>query len=203
MYIPPHNQMTDKTAVHALMRAHSFAVLITPGADGLHITHLPSFLDEGEGDLGTLYGHFAKANSHWMALGDGSESQVVFSGPHAYVSPLWYTQPEKRVPTWNYQAVHAHGMATLIEGDAQIETVMARLIGAFEGDTGWTMDRLDTDIRNKQLAGIVPFKLEISRLEAKSKLDQNKPSQDRLSAAQHLANAGHTEIANLMREIKS
>ena len=42
-----------------------------------------------EGELGTLYSHMARANSHWKELQD-KQVMVVFAGPHAYISPTWY-----------------------------------------------------------------------------------------------------------------
>ena len=67
-------------------------------------SHLPLLLEPGEGELGTLYGHFARANPHWRALPDSGEVLAVFSGPDAYISPSWYpskAEHGKVVPTWN------------------------------------------------------------------------------------------------------
>ncbi len=53
----------------------------------------------------TLTGHWARPNPQWRDI----ESQRVlfmFQGPHAYISPRWYADTTKQVPTWNYVAAH-------------------------------------------------------------------------------------------------
>ncbi len=82
-----------------VVRENSFALLITPTEDDLKLTHLPFLLDETRGEHGTLRAHLAKANDHWKYF-DGRNSVAIFQGPHAYVSPTWYTEHQS-VPTWN------------------------------------------------------------------------------------------------------
>lgn len=201
MYIPPYAKMTDLHEQHALMRAYNFAIIITPGKEGVLVSHLPFFLDADEGDQGTLYAHFAQANGHWLGLTDGVESCVIFSGPHAYVSPQWYSEPSARVPTWNYVAVHAYGHAKPLTAGMESEVAMERLVAAHEGPEGWSIEQLEEAQRARVLAGVVPFKIEIERIEGKHKLDQNKPAADRLKAADALAAQGHSELAQRMRAV--
>ena len=91
MYIPRHFEVTDTAWCHALMRAQSFATMITADDAGVPFaTHLPMLVDDTRGPLGTLRGHVARANPHWRHLAAGRPTLVVFSGAHAYVSPAWY-----------------------------------------------------------------------------------------------------------------
>jgi transcriptional regulator len=39
---------------------------------------------------------------------------VIFSEPHAYISPTLY-EKQQNVPTWNYVSVHAYGKVKLLE----------------------------------------------------------------------------------------
>ena len=112
MYIPASFAEPDVTRLHDFMRRYSFAVLTSLQADGLVASHLPLLLDPGAGPQGHLFGHMARANSHWRDV--RGEVLAVFSGPHAYVSPSWYEEPGT-VPTWNYVAVHARGTFHLVE----------------------------------------------------------------------------------------
>src|SRR3954452_2076684 len=105
MYTPKFNQVSDRGVLLEAMRDYSFAILFGPSGE-LRATHLP-LLVEGEGEHGTLLGHFARANNHWTDLA-GRETLVVFPGPHSYVSPGFYSEPLS-VPTWNYIAIHAYG----------------------------------------------------------------------------------------------
>ena len=109
MYIPKQFQIADTAWCHALMRAQSFAAMITADDAGVPFaTHLPILVDPARGALGTLRGHVARANPHWRYLSAGRPTLVIFAGAHAYVSPSWYaTHPS--VPTWNYVAVHSSG----------------------------------------------------------------------------------------------
>src|SRR4051794_35885289 len=116
MYVPAHFEQTDLATLHAFIEDHSFG-LLTSMLDGrLFASHLPFLLDRQAGPFGSLLGHVAKANPQWRQLA-GQEVFVVFSGPHAYVSPTWY-EAEHVVPTWNYVAVHAYGRCRLIEDPA-------------------------------------------------------------------------------------
>jgi transcriptional regulator len=104
MYIPSFNTFTDKQEVIAFMQRYSFATIITIANDIPVATHLP-FLVKEVGDKLILRSHFAKANPQANQVFDKT-SLVVFTEPHAYISPSNY-ETEKVVPTWNYIAVHA------------------------------------------------------------------------------------------------
>ena len=197
MYIPPYARIDDIGAAHEIMRAHDFAVLVTAGET--HVTHIPLLLAADEGPHGTLYGHMARANPHGAAL-EKSDSIAIFSGPHAYISPSWYTDPSKRVPTWNYAAVHAHGRGQMLT-EAKSEAAMARLVSHFEPARDWTLDSISAEYKAKLFAAITPFKIVLTRIEAKAKLDQNKPGEDRIAAAEALEARGMSALAKLMREV--
>lgn len=130
MYLPAAFRQDDRDELHRQMRATPFALLISAGADGVLASHLPLLLEPDEGEFGTLYGHFAKANPHWRELPDGCEALAVFSGPDAYISPSWYpakAEHGKVVPTWNYIAVHARGPVRLIDGRDSLLQIVSRL----------------------------------------------------------------------------
>jgi transcriptional regulator len=85
VYVPTAFAETDPAKLHEFMRRHSFAVLTSQGEDGLFASHLPLLLDTDAGPHGHLLGHMARANPQWRGV--RGEVMVVFSGPHAYVSP--------------------------------------------------------------------------------------------------------------------
>jgi transcriptional regulator len=62
MYVPPAFRMRDLADLHGVMRAARLATLVTATADGLMATPLPLFLVPEKRELGTLYGHLARAN---------------------------------------------------------------------------------------------------------------------------------------------
>jgi transcriptional regulator len=189
MYIPKHFQITDTAWCHALMRAQSFAAMITADDAGVPFaTHLPILVDPARGPLGTLRGHVARANPHWRYLSAGRPTLVIFAGAHAYVSPSWYaTHPS--VPTWNYVAVHATGTGALVEDPEPVKTLLADLVRTYEssGPTAWSLEGLPADYLAGMQRGIVAFEIPIERLEGKAKLSQNRDAVDQARTREALA----------------
>lgn len=191
MYIPRHFEITDTAWCHALMRAQSFAAMITADDAGVPFaTHLPILVDPARGRLGTLRGHVARANPHWRYLAAGRPTLVIFAGAHAYVSPSWYaTHPS--VPTWNYVAVHATGTGALAEDPAQVTTLLADLVRTYEGTgpAAWSFEGLAADYVAGMQRAIVAFEIPIERLEGKAKLSQNRDAVDQARTREALAAA--------------
>jgi transcriptional regulator len=199
MYIPASFQMSDPSELHAFMRAQSFALLVTQGKAGMIASHLPLLLDADAGPHGAIFGHMARANPQWRDV--ESKALAIFTGPHVYVSPTWYESPGT-VPTWNYVAVHAYGELRLVEDRDGLHDILSRSVAVYEGGMPepWSFDKSDPDI-DKMLKSIVGFRIEISRLEGKAKLNQNHPEERRLKVIRALA--GQTDensqsIAKLM-----
>ena len=82
MYLPALNRVDDRATLVGLMRAYSFATVITPTGDGVAITHLPTIIDDA-GDGLRIRGHMARTNPHAADLAGSATTAVVFQGPHA------------------------------------------------------------------------------------------------------------------------
>jgi transcriptional regulator len=146
----------------------------------------------------------ARANDQWQRLQGGGEVLAIFQGPHAYISPSWY-EAELAVPTWNYVAVHAYGIATLIEEDAALTRMLGELVHTFEAGlpNPWRF-QLPTEFTERMLRGIVGFRIEITRLEGKLKLSQNRSAADRKGAVTALQRNGDptgVAVAQLMADL--
>jgi transcriptional regulator len=180
MYIPKPFEASEAVG-REIMLAHSWALLVTTGTDGAPFaSHLALLWQEDGSAHGRLIGHMARANAHWKLFERAADSMAMFWGPHAYVSPTWYT-PGAKVPTWNYLTVHAYGRPEIIDDTAATLDVLARLAATYEGrgPDAWTLDRLPPGNAEAQSKGIVAFRMPISRLEAKAKLSQNRDLEDR------------------------
>lgn len=191
MYRPAAFRQDDLTALHAQIESTGLALLTSNGPAGLQATHLPLLLEPGEGEFGTLYGHFARANPHWQAL-DGQEALAVFSGPDAYVHPGWYpgkAEHGRVVPTWNYIAVHAWGPVETFDEPARLLELLARLTARHEAGRPrpWSLDDAPAEYIERQLRAIVGFALPIRRLEGQWKLSQNRQADDRAGVREGLA----------------
>jgi transcriptional regulator len=192
VYVPRHFDASDPAACHALMRAESFATLVTTDGHGVPFaTHVPFLLDPDRGPRGTLRAHMARANPHWQEFAAGREALVVFLGPHAYVSPGWYVQ-HPSVPTWNYVAVHAYGIPVVVDDPARVRAFLAELTETYEAGrpAPWSIDGLPADYLAGMQRGIVAFEIPISRLEGKAKLSQNRGAEDRARVEAALAATG-------------
>ena len=177
MYIPEAFREARTEVLHDLIRQHSFATLVSQTERGLVATHLPLLLDPARGQLGTLRGHVARANDHWRALAEAGEHLVVFQGPHAYVSPAWYQTP-MAVPTWNYVAVHAYGRATLVDDGPTLREILDQTVALFESQLAYQWRPPEGDFIPTLMRNVVGFELELSRLEGKLKLSQNRSRAD-------------------------
>ena len=198
MYVPRHFAMDRLDDQHALIEAHDFALLVTTGADGLFATHVPMMLKRDEGKFGTLYAHLARPNPQASML--GREMLAVFSGPHGYISPSWYADRAKNVPTWNYSAVHCYGVAQAIAGETL--PLLSEMADVYEKGraNGWRTDELTADIRESLPRGVVGLRMEITRIEGKAKFSQNKPRAERERLIEGLKAAGDDPLAAIMEQ---
>jgi transcriptional regulator len=201
MYIPKAFQETDLNKLFDLIEQNSFGLLISDFDGVPFATHLPLLLDRTVAPYGGLIGHMARANPHWEKA-DGKTVLAVFAGPHAYISPTWY-EAENVVPTWNYVAVHALGMFRAIHEPKDLLAIVGQYVDFFEAalPNPWKFVA-DSEYARKMAGAIVGFKIEISRLEGKWKLNQNHPRGRREKVIRALHGAGDelsSAVADLMQ----
>ncbi|MFB9844665.1 FMN-binding negative transcriptional regulator [Mucilaginibacter ginsenosidivorans] len=202
MYTPSFNSFTDRKDIITFMQRYSFAAIVTVVDDVPIATHLP-FLVKEDGDKLFLYSHFAKANPQSKEIFDKT-SLVIFAEPHAYISPSNY-EKETNVPTWNYIAVHAYGKATLLESAQQKTELLKHTINAFEAGYLKQWEGLPDDYRSRMMNGIVAFGIEVTDLQAKKKLSQNRAEVEKDNIIQSLEKSADTnerEIAAYMKQLK-
>jgi transcriptional regulator len=171
MYTPPYNKLENRQELVAFLRANDFPIVITGTGGALHGTHLPVVVHD-RGDRIVLDLHMAKSNPQWKEFFD-EEVLVIFSGPHAYVSPRWY-EDQERVPTWNYAAVHAYGLPKLFEEPKVKYENQRRLVAQLDPEWLPKFDALKPEYIDKMLAGIVNFRIDVTRIDARWKLSQNR-----------------------------
>jgi transcriptional regulator len=186
MYSPSYNRLEDRAELMAFMRSNSFALLVTGTGGTLHASHLPVQIRADKNIV--LDMHMAKNNPQWQEFFD-DEVMVVFSGPHAYVSPRWYEEQE-RVPTWNYAAVHAYGVAKLIDERKRKHQNQRELVRTLDPQWLPKFDALRPEYVDKMLDGIVNFEIEVTRLETRWKLSQNRSRREQELIARQLEKSG-------------
>jgi transcriptional regulator len=171
MYSPAYNRLEDRAELLEFMRANSFVLLVTGTGGTLHASHLPATVHE-DADKLRIDMHMARNNPQWKEFFD-EEVLVVFSGPHAYVSPRWYEE-EERVPTWNYAAVHAYGVPAIIKDRSAKHASQRHLISLLDPQWLAKFDALRAEYVERMLDGIVNFEIPVTRLETRWKLSQNR-----------------------------
>lgn len=196
MYIPSNIKIDDIAIAHDFMNEFGFGVIVTSSLTG---THIPFVLHHDEGEKGVLYSHCARANKHWKEL-DGSDVLIIFMGPHSYISPSWYAQ-SPAVPTWNYSAVHTYGKVSLLN-DIQTLEAVEEVVNKYEPDLLVKRDIITNEFRDKLLSGIVGFKIEISDIECKLKLGQQRKSEDQLGVYNALLNSSDLDAQSLAQYMK-
>jgi transcriptional regulator len=166
----------------AFARERAFGVLVSGGPDGPLAAHIPFVVSE---DGGLVEAHLMRSNPLARHIAGGAEALLIVSGADGYVSPDWYGV-EDQVPTWNYVAVHLRGEArTLPEASLRghLERLSRSLEERFRDKHPWTPDKLAPQTAARLMRMIVPLEMTVRHVDGTWKLNQNKASATRLSAA--------------------
>ena len=131
-----------------------------------------------------------------------NETLVIFQGPHAYISPTHY-EKKQNVPTWNYIAVHAYGKATLLKSQEQATEVLEKMINTYEAEYFEQWKQLSETYKSGMIKAIVAFEIEVTNLEGKFKLSQNKTKNEQQHIANAFENSNDTLEKNLSKEMKN
>jgi Transcriptional regulator len=184
VYLPKHFAETRLDVLHGFIRSRAFGTLVTMTTRGIEANHIPFVLKSDPAPFGTLEGHLARANSQWRDSIPHVEALVIFEGPDAYIAPSWYpTKREtgKAVPTWNYIVVHARGKLRVIEDESWLRSHVEELTHQHERGRGepWAVSDAPPGYIEQLLRGTVGIQIELTRLEGKWKLGQNRSEADR------------------------
>lgn len=204
MYQPSAFKEERIETLHALIRSHPLATLITAGCGGL-LANLVPFTLVDEGAKGTLRCHVARANDQVEALKAGAETLVLFQGPEAYITPSWYPSKKEHgrvVPTWNYVVVQVRGKPRLIEDPAWIRAQIGHLTSIHEGERAkpWNVSDAPEPYIAGQIKAIVGVEIPVAAIEGKWKASQNRPEADRRGVEAGLRREGINEMAALVAE---
>jgi transcriptional regulator len=197
MYTPSYHREDDPATLVAFARANRFAALVTVGPDGApRATHLPFVIQaapHGEPNSAPevrLIAHLAVANPQWQDFASGREALVIFSGPHAYISPTRYERPLS-VPTWNYVAVHAYGVAVVLDDPVRKRRALDLLISQEEPEFAAQLAGYPDAVVEGKLKGIVAFEMRVDRFEARYKLSQDRTEGERRAIIGTLATSAY------------
>jgi len=186
MYIPRNFLIDNSKEIYDFVEQNAFGQLISSVNGRIFSTHLPVLLSE---DRKYLLAHIARVNPQHKEIED-QEVLVSLEGPHGYISPSWYLNPG--VPTWNYQAVHIYGQARVFDDRERLMNVVESLTTKYEK----TFPEPWSPAYNEaMLNAIVGIELEITEVQCKFKLGQNRRKEDIESVVTKLREAGLSDLA--------
>ena len=185
-------------------RTRAFGVLaVASGEAAPMVSHVPFLLDD---DGALVHLHLVRSNPIARALRNGAlDARIAVSGPDSYVSPDWYGVDDQ-VPTWNYIAVHLTGVIEL-RPQAELHALLNRQSAHFETQLApkapWTTAKMSDGVMESMMRQIVPCAMRVSGVDGTWKMNQNKPDDVRLRAAEQIDDAGMgAEVATLARMMR-
>lgn len=199
MYIPQINKVDDWGEIQRFVTSARAADLITVNPDGLPIATLMPLVWEPEdldaGKYGRVIMHMARGNEQWKFIRPGTPGLAIVHGAQAYISPTNYSNKltdHKVVPTWNYQSVHLSGTVEVSEDTELLRQIVTDLTARHEAEreTPWSTAESDPRYFELQLKGIVAIILHVDKVEAKSKISQNKSAEERARIVADLMESG-------------
>ncbi len=199
MYLPRRFAETDLARLDGLFARDAFVTLVTNDADGQPTaTHLP-VLYRRDGEQIEIRGHWARPNPQARHTG---RALLIVHGPHAYISPTWYTRPEDRVPTWNYAVAHLQGRLETTDDIETMRAIVSELSAVYEGGlgTGWKPQHGHPEFE-PELRGIIGFRFVVESVQMKFKMNQHHDAADVRGAVAGLRAGGaplQVEVADLM-----
>jgi len=200
MHIPKYNQEKDWQQISAFIQQNSFGILVNVSSGVPLATHIPIELDEKPDGTAVLRGHVAKQNPQWEAFTSGT-ALAIFTDPHAYISSSWYEK--EKIPTWNYIAVHVYGQLRLLSEEELLDS-LSKLMHRYEAASAKPVsinDIPEKELHNN-LKAIVGFEMNISDIQARFKLSQNRNAHDYESVITHLKERGDEGSVKIAEEME-
>lgn len=193
----------DIASMHKFIQEYGFATICAYDANNLEISHSPLLLSKSQfSDELCLTGHLANQNNLKQLISNKAKAKVVFHGPHAYISPTWYSNAG--VPTWNYAVVHVEGAFKLIEDNDKLLKVITELSNKYEQNRqpSWNIVDFPTERLQKMMTAIFAFEISIEKITAKFKISQNKSLEDKQNVITGLLNENSSENELLAKFMK-
>jgi transcriptional regulator len=199
MYIPELYRNENQEDIQNFIHQNGFGILVNQTDGKFWATHIPLLLEEKNGKQ-ILVGHVSRENPQAESFKTNDDVLVIFSGVHTYISSSWYDH--ENVPTWNYLAVHVYGKVKLHSLEESIEA-LKRLVNKYEAKSEKPVRIEDLSKKTMlQAHGIVSFEIEITAVEAKKKLSQNRDDKNYQTIISKLENSNDNQAIAVAEEMK-
>jgi len=202
MYIPKEFNESDQRELMVFIEVNPLATLISAvGMVEPLVSHIPLLVKADKDGL-VLEGHIAKANMQSGQLKKGKTALAVFQGPNAYISSSVYSHAN--VPTWNYQAVHVHGIVEVMQEEALIAH-LAESVSHFESGRHEKLAFGDfsEEMIRAYLKDIIGFRLRAYKIEGAWKMSQNRNKEDYRNIIEDLRKSPHEKDREVSRAMEA
>ena len=198
--IPKLYKNENQEDIQNFIHQNGFGILVNQTNGKLWATHIPLVLEEKNGKQ-ILVGHVSRENPQAESFKTNDDVLAIFSGVHTYISSSWYDH--ENVPTWNYLAVHVYGKVKIHSLEETIEA-LKRLVDKYEAKSEKPVRIEDLSKKTMlQAKGIVSFEIEITAIEAKKKLSQNRDDKNYQNIILKLENSNDFQSIEVAKEMKN
>ena len=191
MYHFSYFKEKDRKIIFELIENFPFAFLTGSLNSGKQVaTQVPILFEERNGEL-YLQGHIMRNTDHHKAFIENQNVLAVFTGPSAYVSASWYSNPQIG-STYNYMSVHVNGRMRFMS-DAELIEFMRKFTLKFEKGNPLSptiYDNLPVSFIDKMLPAIVGFEIKAETLDNVFKLSQNRDKESFENIIRNLEDIG-------------
>ena len=201
MYIPELYKNENQEDIQNFIHQNGFGILVNQTNGKLWATHIPLLLEENANGKQILVGHVSRENPQAESFKTNDDVLALFTGVHTYISSSWYDH--ENVPTWNYLAVHVYGKVKIHSLEETIEA-LKRLVDKYEAKSEKPVRVEDLSKKTMlQARGIVSFEIEITAIEAKKKLSQNRDDKNYQNIILKLENSNDFQSIEVAKEMKN
>jgi transcriptional regulator len=191
MYNFSYFKEKERQVILDFIEENPFAFVTGSDLSGKQVaTQIPILLEEIQGEL-FLQGHIMRNTDHHKAFIENPHALIVFTGPNAYVSASWYSNPQIG-STWNYMSVHVNGQIHFMS-ETELIKFMKKMTLKFENGNQQSptiYDKLPVEFLKKMMPAIVGFQMKAGRMENVFKLSQNRDEKSYLNIISKLEEKG-------------
>ncbi|MBW4330554.1 FMN-binding negative transcriptional regulator [Stakelama sp. CBK3Z-3] len=156
-----------------LITAYPLGWVVAPG-HGVDAASLLPLLGEydSDGRLVRLIGHMSRRNALYDALAPEGTALILFTGPHAYISPE-HARRRDWGPTWNYAQLRVE--ARLVFTPEATGAAVDRIVAHMESGrkTPWSKEEIAHRYHG-MLKAIIGFRAEVTAMAGRFKLGQDE-----------------------------
>lgn len=181
-----------------------FGMLAVNNIDPTHAPLvLPSHftIDPGGDDL---LMHLARPNPVWAHLEAATEVRLVVIGDYAFIPGHWRAKPDGRevdgVPTSYYTAVQFVCHHTVVDDPQAKADLLTTQLADFQPEGRHAPVLVDDSPYGRELPGIRGLRLQVLRVDAKFKYDDQKPVEHRERVTSHLEQRNRGLDTNAARQ---